>query len=72
MDVVAVEKVLKKIRKNAKPIVLGGPIASDIDTIIHLSPDFAVVGEGENILSELIKVDFNFKELEKEKSEKLG
>jgi len=70
VDVVAVEKVLKKIRKNAKPIVLGGPIASDIDTIIHLSPDFAVVGEGENILSELIKVDFNFKELEKEKSEK--
>ncbi|MEA2070073.1 MAG: hypothetical protein U9O98_02170, partial [Asgard group archaeon] len=49
MDKIAIQRVIKKWRKNhSGKIVLGGPITSDINSILNELPaDLIVIGEGE-------------------------
>ncbi|GAH56927.1 unnamed protein product, partial [marine sediment metagenome] len=59
VDKIAVERVLRKIRKgNAESfILLGGPILSEPEFLFTNKIDIGIVGEGEWILNDLINTD---------------
>jgi radical SAM superfamily enzyme YgiQ (UPF0313 family) len=69
VDKIAVQKAVKRIRKNnpTSMIIIGGPILSERIIYKEISFDIGVIGEGERILEQLIKFDFdldNFQEQE--------
>ena len=70
VDKIAVERVLKKIRKENEEnlILLGGPILSEPEFLFLNKIDIGVVGEGELILHELIKNDFSVNAFLEDKS----
>ena len=62
VDKIAVQKAIKKIKNNHpnSKIILGGPILSEISISREIKFDVGVIGEGERIVEQLIKCDFNF------------
>ena len=73
VDLIAVEKAIEKIRRmqNNKNVIIGGPIANDIETVQYLNPDLAVQGEGEEIVDCLLESDLKI-ECFLEKNEKFA
>ncbi|WP_456472402.1 radical SAM protein [Methanocaldococcus sp.] len=58
-DIRAVKKLVGRIRDRVEKIILGGPIANDLDILNKVEADISIVGEAEITLRELIKRDFN-------------
>ncbi|WP_157198845.1 B12-binding domain-containing radical SAM protein [Methanocaldococcus infernus] len=58
-DIRAVKKLVDKIRMKVDKIILGGPIANDLNILNKVNADISIVGEAELTLRELIKKDFN-------------
>ncbi|MCE7739518.1 MAG: radical SAM protein [Candidatus Heimdallarchaeota archaeon] len=70
VDKVAVQKAVQKISKkqqNSK-IIIGGPILSEKDLIKEIQFDVGVIGEGERIIEELIRCDFDFSFFQEQES----
>jgi len=60
VDEIAVRKAINLIKKEKKKstIIVGGPIVSDTNIASKLQFDIGVIGEGEIILDNLVKTDF--------------
>lgn len=61
MDLPSVQKVIKIWRKNnfEKLVVVGGPIASDLNLLNNLNADISVQGEGETKLTSIFRILLN-------------
>ena len=70
VDLVAVKRVIRKIRQNNNKsrIILGGPILSDEELINSLEIDIGIIGEGERILADLIENSFSIDIFREKKS----
>lgn len=56
-DIPAIQKVIRKWRKKSKsPVIIGGPASSEPERVLRKTgADVAVMGEGEETISELIR-----------------
>ncbi|AIJ04867.1 Radical SAM domain protein [Methanocaldococcus bathoardescens] len=63
-DFKCVKKLVERIRlKTNSKIIVGGPIANDINLLEKIEADISIVGEGEVTIRELIKKDFDAKDV---------